>query len=115
MNAIENYLGQKIPAGWESLPIRSGDTHYGDVMLCGSEIHIALFPEHRRRGWSRRIVRQFCAPLLAERKFLTTRSHIGDETEPFIRRLGFVQTNEDSQFRYWWLDSLPFERKHHGA
>jgi hypothetical protein len=115
MNAIENYLGQKIPEGWESVPVEVDGAHYGDVMLSGSEIHIALFPEYRRRVRSRRVIHDTLRPLLAARKFLTTRSHVGDETEPFIKRLGFVQTNEDEQFRYWWLDSLPFERKHHGA
>lgn len=114
MNAIENYLGQKIPDGWETRPIECDGVHYGDVMLQGSEIHFAVFPEYRRRGWSRRVARTVLGKLLEERKFLTTRSEPGDATESIIRRLGFVQTNEDANYRYWWLDTLPFERKHHG-
>ncbi len=109
-NAIADYLGE-IPVGWETRAIRVGGIYYGDIMLQGNEIHVAIAPEHRRRSWSRRIARAFFAPLLEEKKFLTTRSHVGDETEPFIRRLGFVKTNEDATFRYWWLDQLPFEKR----
>lgn len=112
MNAIADYLGC-IPVGWETRPIYVGGIYYGDVLLQGSEIHVAINPKHRLRGWSRRVVRAFFAPLLEEKKFLTTRSEVGDNTEDFIRRLGFIQTNEDANYRYWWLDSLPFERKHH--
>lgn len=108
-NAIADYLGF-IPMGWETRPIRVGGTYYGDVMLQGNEIHVAIDPKHRRRSWSRRVVRAFFLPLLEEKKFLTTRSVPNDSTEPFIRRLGFVQTNEDANFRYWWCDSLPFEK-----
>jgi hypothetical protein len=112
LNAIANYLGC-IPVGWETRAILIDGVYYGDVMLQGNEIHVAIDPKHRRRSWSRRLVQTFFLPLLAEKKFLTTRSMIGDDTEPFIRRLGFVQTNEDDRYRYWWCDSLPFERKHH--
>jgi len=114
MNSIRDYLGF-IPQGWETKPIECDGVYYGDVMMQGNEIHVAVAPEYRRRGWSRRIARHVFAKLLETHKFLVTRSVPGDETEPFIRRLGFVQTNEDAQFRYWWLDSLPFERKHHGT
>jgi hypothetical protein len=112
MNAIKNYLGC-IPDGWTTRPIVVDGVRYGDVMMQGNEIHVAVDPEHRRRDWSRRIARTFFTELLDEFKFLVTRSIPGDDTEPFIRRLGFVQTNEDSQFRYWWLNTPPFERNHH--
>jgi hypothetical protein len=112
LNAIADYLGC-IPVGWETRAIRVDGVYYGDVMLQGNEIHVAIAPQYRRRGWSRRIARTFFTELLAEKHFLTTRSMIGDDTEPFIKRLGFVQTNEDDRYRYWWLDVLPFERKHH--
>lgn len=109
MGAIADYLGFE-PDGWEIVPIRVDGVYYGDVMLQGNEIHVAVAQDRRRRGWSRRVARQFFTRLLAERHFLTTRSVPGDSTEPFIRRLGFVQTNEDDRYRYWWLDHLPFER-----
>lgn len=112
MNAIANYLGC-IPIGWETRPIMCDGIYYGDVMLQDNEIHVAVSPKYWRRGWSRRIARSVFAELLADKVFLTTRSRVGDDTEPFIRRLGFIQTNEDATYRYWWLDSLPFERKHH--
>lgn len=109
MSAIADYLG-RVPVGWEIRAIRVDGIYYGDVMLQDNEIHVAIAPEHRRRGWSRRIARQFFAELLAEKHFLTTRSAPGDDTEAFIQRLGFIQTNEDERYRYWWLDHLPFER-----
>lgn len=110
MNAIRDYLGL-IPDGWETRPIEWAGVHYGDIMLQGNEIHVAISPDHRLRCWSRRRVRQFVAGLLSEKHFLTTRSVPGDDTELFIRRLGFVLTNEDENYRWWWLDWLPFERK----
>ena len=110
MNAIFDYLGQ-IPDGWETLPIVFDGIHYGDVMLQGNEIHMAVVPQHRCRGWSRRRARQFLGGLIKEKVFLTTRSMVGDSTEPFLQRLGFVKTNEDATFRYWWMDDLPFPKK----
>lgn len=110
MNAIRDYLGH-IPPGWDTIPIQSTNgTHYGDVMIQGNEVHIAIDAKHRRRVWSRRIIRSFLGDLLADKHFLTTRSKVGDDTEAFIQRLGFTKTNEDATFRYWWLDALPFER-----
>lgn len=114
MNAIAEYLGA-IPAGWETRPIVVDGVYYGDVMLQDNEIHVAISPEHRRRSWSRRVARAFFVPLLEEKKFLTTRSVRGDCTEPFIKRLGFVQTYEDETFRYWWLDELPFKKRDNHA
>ena len=86
MSAIADYLGC-CPVGWEILPIEVGGIYYGDVMLQGNEIHVAILPRYRRRGWSRRVVRAFFESLLAKKVFLTTRSVPGDETEPFIERL----------------------------
>ena len=108
MNEIADSLGQPVPPGWDVVPIECDGVTYGEVMLQGNEIHVATC-----KPMSRRTIRAFAAKLLADKVFLTTRSLIGDASERFIRRLGFVQTNEDSQFRYWWLDELPFERKHH--
>lgn len=113
MNEIADSLGQPVPSGWDVVPIECDGVTYGEVMLQGNEIHVAVAPQYRRRGWSRRIARAVFAKLLADKVFLTTRSLSGDASEGFIKRLGFVQTNEDEQFRYWWLDELPFERKHH--
>jgi len=112
MNAIRNYLGV-IPDGWITRPIECNGVHYGDFLMRGREIHVAVLPQHRRRGWSRRIARHALESLLAEHVFLITRSFKDDETEQFISRLGFVATNEDETFRYWWLNELPFERKNH--
>lgn len=112
MNAIRNYLGT-IPDGWLTRPVECDGVRYGDVMMQGREIHVAVSPQYRRRGWSRRIARSVFSRLLAEHTFLTTRSLKNDETEQFISRLGFVATNEDETFRYWWLNELPFERKNH--
>lgn len=111
MNAIRDYLGI-IPDGWVTRPIEYDGVHYGDFLMQGREIHVAVSLQHRR-GWSRRIARSALAPLLAEHTFLITKSFKDDETEQFISRLGFVATNEDETFRYWWLNELPFERKHH--
>lgn len=107
MNSIADHLGC-IPPGWETRAIVVDGVYYGDVMLRGNEVHVATV-----RGMSRRSIRAFAADLLAEKFFLVTRSQVGDASEAFIRRLGFVQTNEDTEFCYWWLDQLPFNKRNH--
>lgn len=109
MNAIEAHLGF-APTGWDIWSIECDGVHYGDLMVSGNEIHIAIDEQHRRRSWSRRIARKVFSELLAVKKFVTTRTLIDEPAECFVKRLGFVQTNEDSLFRYWWLDSLPWEK-----
>ena len=99
--------------GWDIVPCMDGDEKVGEVMISGSEMHVAFGPAYRGRGLfkKRDKVRDFFQRLLDARGFLTTRSRIGDRTEAFIKRLGFVLCNTDGQFNYWWLDKAPFERK----
>jgi hypothetical protein len=95
------------------LPIMDGDVKVGEVMMSGSEIHVAFSRTYRGNGLfkKRAKVREFFDRLLEQHKFLTTRSRKGDDTERFIRGLGFVVTNSDEHFNYWWLDRPPFERR----
>ena len=95
--------------GWEIRPIMDDDIIVGEIMLHGSEIHVAFSKTFRSRGLfkKRNKVAAFFGRLLDEKKFLTTKSLKGDSTEPFIKRLGFVKTKSDARFNYWWLDRLP--------
>lgn len=95
--------------GWDIRPIMDDDVKVGEVMLRGSEIHVAFSQTFRGKGLfkKRNKVAAFFGKLLEDKKFLTTRSMKGDSTEPFIRRLGFVKVKSDARFNYWWLDRLP--------
>lgn len=95
--------------GWDIRPIMDEEVKVGEVMLKGSEIHVASSRTFRGKGLfkKREKVQAFFKALLDEKKFLTTRSLKGDSTEPFIRRLGFMKVKSDNQFNYWWLDRLP--------
>ena len=99
--------------GWEIIPCKDGDEVVGEVMLRGSEIHVAFSRNYRGKGIFKRRdkVRAFFQSLLDQRKFLTTKSRPGDSTEPFIKKLGFVKVRTDKQFNYWWLDKAPFAKE----
>ena len=81
--------------------------------LRGSEIHFAVAPEFRRRIISRRSIREFLQPLLAERTYLTTRAAPGSDTT-FIDRLGFVQTCRGAidEIRHYMLTHVPYRKEH---
>jgi len=106
MNPAEVAVALK---GWEIRPIMDEDVLVGEVMLNGSEIHVAFSRAYRGKGLfkKRNKVAAFFGKLLDEKKFLVTKSFKGDSTESFISRLGFVKTKSDQQFNYWWLDRLP--------
>lgn len=82
------------------------------AMTKGPEIHVVVAPAWRGRAMSRRRVREFLTPLLTRHGYLTTRVlHEKTEHQRFIERVGFKKTWEDSMFRYYELNELPFGRK----
>lgn len=99
---------------WEAVEIRSDE---GEVVglgaINGTELHVALAPESRGTGFiTRRRCRQWIAPLLERRGFLTTRAvepSVG--TERFLRRLGFERTRSNGEVSHYMLTDLPFEKK----
>ena len=60
----------------------------------------------------RGLIREFVKPLIETRGYLTTRVlHEKSFQTAFIERIGFRRTWSDDQFSYFYLGSLPFERK----
>lgn len=98
---------------WEALPVLMDGEHIGSAIVNGTEIHFALVPEWRPAFSLRGVIREFLTPLLERRGFLTTRvRHERPGEKHFVQRLGFKPTWKDTQFEYFMLGCLPFERKH---
>lgn len=95
--------------GWEIFEHWQDGRLGGFSMLKGTEYHCQLDEGFRlRRG----DMREFLAPLLARRGFLTTRVPVGDEAnERFNRAFGFERTWSDERFHYFLMTELPFGRR----
>jgi len=108
MNPAEVALYLK---GWEIRPFPSADKQMGEVAIRNNEIHISLSVTHRKRCFTRHMLRDFLAPLLHEKKFLVTRVYRGDERRlDFAKRMGFVAVRNDEKHTFLWMDTMPFER-----
>ena len=92
--------------GWEVFEHWQEGQLVGFSMLKGTEYHCQLDTGFRLR---RQYMREFLAPLLARRGFLTTRVPVGDEAnERFNRAFGFERTWSDDRFHYFVMTELPF-------
>lgn len=96
---------------WECVPLE----FQGQLAACGivrgTEIHFAAMPGFGAKIMTRRIIREFLGPLLARHGFLTTRTEPDDEAgRRFVERIGFSQTWQDPQYRYFIMTDLPFGR-----
>lgn len=99
---------------WEAVPVLDDDGRQSGMgAVDGTEVHLALAPQHRGVGHlTRRRCRTWLAPLLERRGFLTTRAHAPTpEREAFLRRLGFERTRVDGEIHHYMLAALPFERE----
>lgn len=98
---------------WEGVPIVKDGRLIGMGAVDGTEVHIALAPTERGAGrLSRRLCREWLAPLFERRGFLTTRAHEPSvEQERFLERLGFERTRIDGPTHHYMLSALPFEKK----
>ena len=98
--------------GWEIIPGFINQVHVATAILKGNEIHFGIKHEFRRRLIQRKRTRDFLAPLLERKSFLTTRVIRKDIVkQKFVERIGFKATWNDDLFQYFILTTLPFERK----
>lgn len=96
--------------GWEAYGHYSGDELAAIAVLDGAEIHFAIAPEHRHRVIVRHRTREFLAPLLDRRGYLTTRTQHGTQSR-FLERLGFTHTWRCEHFDHYMLGALPFSKE----
>lgn len=83
--------------GWELIPFVEDGVHMATVIKKGAEVHFAAYRQFRNKGnITARRLRAFLLPILEEEKFLTTKLGVGDSTEKFITRLGFVEMGIDA-------------------
>ena len=100
-------------AGWQMVPWEVNGRTIGVAATSGTEIHFAVDPQWRTRAMTRERVRQFLAPLIEKRGYLTTRAI--DPTQPqrdFLRKLGFDMTHEHDSIEHFMLSGLPFAKEH---
>ncbi len=103
----------KLPAealeGWEPVPLMIAGRHAGTLIVKGMEVHFALID--RPKGSVRKAVREMLAPVFDRFGMLTTRvPRTMSKSKRFVRRLGFKPTWNDSEFEYYLLATLPWER-----
>lgn len=111
LTAVGAWWPAELPESWEVHAIEEDGDLLAAVMRNGTEVHLAVAPQHQRRKFTRARAQRFVAPLLEEHGFLTTRVLHGKLTEQlFVQRLGFKPTWADSQFQYYLLGHLPFAR-----
>lgn len=110
-NAVSAWWPARLPDEWEIHAIEENGELLAAVMRNGTEVHLAVAPEHQRRKFTRARAQRFVAPLLEQYGFLTTRVRHGRPIEQlFVQRLGFKPTWNDSRFQYYLLGALPFAR-----
>lgn len=98
--------------GWEVVPLHCDGELAAIAVLDGTEIHFAAAPEHRHKVIQRTRAREFLAPLLARRGYLTTRAMLSDASaRRFLMRMGFEHTWADGRFDYYMLSELPFGKE----
>jgi hypothetical protein len=98
--------------GWEAHGHYRGDELAAIAVVQGVEIHFAIAPEHRHRVIARHRTREFLAPLLDRRGYLTTRTVRESPSHPFLLRLGFAWTWRCENFDHYMLGALPFGKEH---
>lgn len=97
---------------WEPVPYYQGGELVALALLKGTLIHFAIHPEHRRQIFGRRLAREFLAPMLARRGYLTTCAPVNEPAATrFLTRLGFIQTWTDGYHDYYMLTDLPFSAR----
>lgn len=104
-------------AGWDYVP-RYEDSELAAVAAVrGFEIHFAVNPTWRRKLITRRRIREFLGPLLADKGFLTTRVMYEDCDSPmFLTRLGFQYTGAsfvdgEPFVLHYMLSALPYGKE----
>lgn len=97
-------------AGWDVTEAFRAGQPVGFVISRGTEIHFHIFDLSKRAALSRRNIIAFVKPILDEYSFCTTRVPIAVTDHAFRERLGFKQTWRDSEYTYWSLTELPYER-----
>jgi GNAT superfamily N-acetyltransferase len=99
-------------AQWGLLPYYIDAAHEklaAVILVKGSEIHLVVLPEYRRKLLLRERIRRVLGKLLYRTGFLTTRLPKGNGRDRlFIDRLGFKPTWSDDRFSYFMLTELPF-------
>jgi len=96
--------------GWEPVPLMLAGKHAGTLIVKGMEVHFALI--ERPAGSVRKAVREMLEPVFDRFGMLTTRvPRAMGKTKKFVRRLGFKPTWNDSDFEYYLLSTLPWERR----
>ena len=98
--------------GWESVDYLIRDELAGNGLIKGTEIHVTLGEQFRKRGLRREAIRAFLRPLFEREGYLTTRVLVDHkEQQKFVERIGFEKTWSDGRFNYYLLAHLPYERK----
>ncbi len=104
---IEKYLED-----WDAMEVKDGDQHAATLIVKGCEAHIALAPDYRPKACKRGVIKKFLQPLFDEHGYVTTRvRHSRLKEKRFVERVGFTPTWKDDEFQYYFLGSMPFERK----
>lgn len=95
--------------GWEVVPGYIDGQHAATAVVKGTEIHLAIVPQFRRKAVLRGRAQEFLRPMFERRGFLTTRVLRGsDENKRFVERVGFRPTWQDGTFQYYLLGELPW-------
>ena len=95
--------------GWTLHPHQIDGAIRAIAAMQGTEIHFAVAPYWRRRLIQRKNTRDFLAPMMAHRGYLTTRAEAGQHRE-FLTRLGFTMTRTDGAVDYYMMTELPFSK-----
>lgn len=104
---IEKYL-----ADWDVIPVITDSVHAATVIAKGTEVHIALATGYKPKTCKRGVIKQFLKPLFDKYGFVTTRVlHSRLNEKRFVERVGFKPTWSDTEFQYYFLGAMPFERK----
>lgn len=91
-------------AKWEIRPIESNGVEVGQIMLQQNEIHVALDPSFRKQIGRHHLLKNTIDSLLEEKGFLVTKLDKKSVYKKQIMRMGFVQTREDADYDYFWLN-----------
>jgi hypothetical protein len=103
-------VGPDALDGWSISIAQRDGVDCGFVLTKGPEIHMQAFSDG---VMSRKNVLEHVAPLLAEFGYCTTRTPLSETDHKLRKVLGFIPTWADSNFQYWAMTAMPFQRKQH--
>ena len=101
-------LPNEVMDGWECRVAQVNGVDSVIFLKKNCEVHMASLTD--RKAISRKNVREFVAPIVAEFGYASTRFPLAAIDKKLMRALGFVHSYNDDKYSYWVTTETPFSK-----